>query len=148
MIISGCSKDRTLKIGESAPGISVLDLNDKTVKLSDFRGKVVMLRFWSTGCRICVAGMPAIDEFGKRYEERGLAVLAVNRGDSKERVEKFVRTLDISYPVLLDPALIAAKKYGVSAVPTTVFIDRNGIARKVILGEMMREFEKAADELL
>jgi len=146
--MSGCVKDMSFKPGKSAPEISVLDLNDKTVKLSDFRGKVVMLRFWSTGCRVCVKGMPALNEFNKKYEDRGLVLLAVNKGESKERVEQFIRKLNISYPVLLDPALIAAAKYGVTAVPTTVFIDRKGTAGKVILGEMMEEFEKEAEELL
>jgi len=148
-LIAGCIKDRAWKIGESAPEISALDLNNQTVKLSDFRGKVVVLRFWSSGCRACVAEMPIIDKFSKRYKERGLAVLAINMGDSRESVEKFVRDLKISYPVLLDPLLIAAKKYGVKAVPTIFLIDRKGVAKKVFVGETTQDlFEKTVGGLL
>lgn len=148
VLIAGCIKDKVWKIGERAPEISTIDLNNQTVRLSDFRGKVVVVRFWSAGCKACVVEMPVIDEFSKRHKERGLSVLAVNRGESKERVEKFVDKLNISYPVLLDPAAIASKKYGVTAVPTTFFIDRNGIARKVIPGPMTQElFEKTVNEL-
>ena len=149
VFMSGCIKDRTWKIGESAPEISAVDLNDQTVKLSDFRGKVIVVRFWSAGCKACLDEMPVIDAFSKRHKDKGLAVLAVNRGESKEWVEKFVIRLNISYPVLLDPAAIASKKYSVTTVPTTFFIDRNGIARKVIPGPMTQElFEKTVLELL
>lgn len=148
-LLSACEKDRTWKIGTSAPEISVLDLGDRTVKLSDYRGKPVVLRFWATGCSACVAGMPKLDSFSKVHREKGLAVLAINMGNSKPLVEAFAKGLKLSYPVLLDPALIAAKKYRVTAVPTTFFIDRKGIARKVVVGEVSRElFEKTVGELL
>ncbi|MBI4397404.1 MAG: TlpA family protein disulfide reductase [Elusimicrobia bacterium] len=147
-LMAGCARDRSWKVGMSAPEISVLDLNDKTVRLSDYRGKAVVLRFWATGCMACVAAMPELDDFSKTARENGLAVLAVNMGSPKELVEKFVKDLNLSYPVFLDPALIAAKKYGVSSAPTTFFIDRNGVARKAVIGEMTRaQFEKAAGGL-
>lgn len=148
-LMAGCKKDAQLKVGEKAPEIAALDLNYSTVKLSDSRGKVVVLRFWSTGCKACVAEMPKIDEFSKRYQNRGLAVIAVNVGDSKEKVADFVKSLKISYPVLLDQANITARKYRVTAVPTTCFIDRNGIAKKIVFGEMMQDqLEKTVKELL
>ena len=148
-LMTGCKKEAQLRIGENAPEIAALDLNYSAEKLADFRGKVVVLRFWSTGCKACVAEMPQIDEFGKRYRDRGLAVVAVNVGDTREKVADFVRTLKISYPVLLDEANITARRYRVTAVPTTCFIDRNGIARKIVFGEMMQEqLEKTVRELL
>lgn len=148
-LLTGCEKDRTWKVGARAPEISVLDLGDRTVKLSEFKGKPVVLRFWATGCSACVAGMPKLDSYSKAYRDKGLAVLAINMGNSKPLVEAFAKGLKLSYPVLLDPALIAAKKYGVRAVPTTFFIDGKGIARKVVVGEVTREdFEKTVGELM
>jgi len=148
-LLAGCKKETQLKIGEKAPELAALDLNYGTVKLSDFRGKVVVLRFWSTGCKACIAEMPKIDEFSKRYQDRGLAVIAVNVGDTKEKVADFVESLKISYPVLLDEANITARKYRVTAVPTTCFIDRNGIAKKIVFGEMIQgQMEKTVRELL
>lgn len=149
LLFAGCVKDSSLQIGERAPEISMIDLKGKTAKLSEFRGKVVVLIFWISGCRSCVAEMPVIDEISKRYKEKGLVVLAVNMGESDEKVEKFVRSLNISYPVLLDSARIAAEKYNIRAVPTNIFISRDGIAKKVTAGEITPElFEKTVDELL
>jgi cytochrome c biogenesis protein CcmG/thiol:disulfide interchange protein DsbE len=148
-LITGCEKERTWKIGAPAPEISVLDGDDKTVKLSAYKGKVVMLMYWESGCQACIAGMPALEAFHSRYKDRGLAVLAVNMGNSRELVAAFAKGLHISYPVLRDPELIAAKKYGVRAVPTTYFIDRNGVARKAVAGEINQDlFDKAVKDLL
>ena len=143
--IGGCEKDQTWKVGSRAPQISVLDLHNATVKLSDFKGKVVVLRFWATGCSACIKGMPVLDGFREKYSEKDLAVLGVNIGGSKELVEAFAKGLKLSYPVLLDPASMASKKYAVKSVPTTFFIDRKGIARQVIVGEIS---EKAFDETI
>ena len=147
--IGGCEKDQSWKIGAKAPQISVLDLHDATVKLSDFKGKVVVLRFWATGCKPCVEGMPTLDGFRKKYSENDLAVLGINIGGSKELVEAFAKSLKISYPLLLDPAMIASRKYAVRSVPTTCFIDRNGIARQVIAGEIPQKvFDKIVATML
>ena len=148
-LLGGCAKERTWETGQRAPEISVLDMDEKTVKLSDFKGEVVVLRFWATGCKACVAGMPVLDEYSKGYRDKGLAVLAINMGNPKPMVEVFAKGLKLSYPVFLDPALIAAKKYGVRAVPSTYFIDRKGIARSFVVGEITQEaFDKTMKELL
>lgn len=147
-LFAGCAKEQTWKLGESAPEISVLDLNDATVKLSEFRGEVVVLRFWATGCQACVAGMPVLERYSKEWRDKGVVVLAVNMANSKPLVEAFAKGLKLTYPVLLDPALIASKKYGVTAVPSTYFIDRKGVARKAVVGEVGKEvFEKTVGDL-
>jgi cytochrome c biogenesis protein CcmG/thiol:disulfide interchange protein DsbE len=148
-LMGGCSKEQTWKTGTRAPEISVLDLNEKTVKLSDFMGQVVIVRFWATGCKACVAGMPVLDEFSKPYRDKGLTVLAVNMGNSKPLVQAFAKGLKLTYPVFQDPALIAAKKYGVRAVPSTYFIDRKGVARSFAVGEITKEkFDETVGKLL
>jgi len=149
LLLGGCEKDQSWKIGSKAPQISVLDLQNTTVKLSEFKGKVVVLRFWATGCKSCVAAMPELDRFRKKYSEHELAVLGVNVGGSKELVEAFAKGLKLTYPVLLDQVGIAGKKYAVRAVPTTFFIDRNGIAIQSIVGEISQEaFDKIIGSLL
>ena len=149
LLVSGCKKEESWKTGKKAPEISVLDLNEKTVKLSDFKGEVVVLRFWATGCKACVAGMPVLDEYSKPYRDRGVTVLAVNMANPKPMVEVFAKGLKLSYPVFLDPALIAAKKYGVRAVPSTYFIDRKGVARSFVVGEIKKDaFDKTVQDLL
>jgi len=149
LFAAGCKKDSSMQIGLEAPEISVLDLNDRTVKLSDFRGKVVVLRFWTSGCKSCVTEMPVLDGLYKKYKDKGMEILAINMGDSKKSVEKFVADMKISYPALLDPISIAAQKYGVKAAPTTFFIDRKGMAKRVFYGMITNEeFEKTVNELL
>ncbi len=149
LLLVGWKADRPAKTGEKAPELSVLDLSGKTVKLADYRGKAVVLRFWASGCRACAAAMPILDKYARRYKERGLVVLAVNKGDSQETVEQFVRERKISYPVLLDPLSITLDKYGVSAVPKTFFIDRQGKVKMAVAGEMpWAAFEKTVEELL
>jgi cytochrome c biogenesis protein CcmG/thiol:disulfide interchange protein DsbE len=148
-LLGGCEKEQIWKTGKKAPDISVLDLNEKTVKLSDFKGQVVVLRFWATGCKACVAGMPVLDEYSKPYRDKGLTVLAINMANSKPMVEAFAKGLKLSYPVFQDPALIAAKKYGVRAVPSTYIIDRKGIARSFAVGEITKEkFDETISGLL
>lgn len=148
-LATGCARERSWEVGAPAPKISVLDLEGRTVKLSDFKGKPVVLRFFlASGCSTCVASMPKLDVLSKEYRDKGVAVLAVNMGNPKQAVEIFARELGLSYPVLLDPALIATEKYGVKAVPTTYFIDRKGIAKSVVVGEVTQEmFEKTVEGL-
>ena len=149
LLITGCVKERPWQIGSPAPEISCLDFNDRTVKLSAFRGKVVVLRFWTTGCNGCIVGMPALDSYRNKYPEKDLAVLAVNMGNPKPLAAAFVRDLHLSYPLLLDPVLIATRKYGVILSPTQFFIDRQGMARKVVAGEITQDlFEKTVEALL
>jgi len=147
--LAGCQSDPSWKIGTSAPQISLLDLKDATVKLSAYQGKVIVLRFWTSGCKDCVAGMPAMDRYSRKYQGRGLQVIAINMGDSREVVAGFVTKMQLCYPVLRDPALIAAKKYHVSSVPTTFFIDRKGTAKMVVPGEVSQQlFDKEVGALL
>jgi cytochrome c biogenesis protein CcmG, thiol:disulfide interchange protein DsbE len=149
LLLTGCQQDPFWEIGASAPEISLFNLKDETVKLSAYRGKVVVLRFWASGCKECVAGMPAMDRYSQKYRERGLSVLAINMGNSQEYVAGFVKSMQLGYPVLRDPELIAAKKYHVSALPTTFFIDRKGIAKLVVQGEVnQRLFDKEVAALL
>ena len=149
LLLAGWTTDKVAKPGESAPEISVLDLGDRPVKLSDFKGKVVVLRFWTSGCKLCTAGMPVLDDFYKRHKERGVVVLAVNKGDTREIAEKFVRELKISYPVLLDPLSITAQKYKVTAAPVTFFIDRVGVVQKRVFGDTSRNLiENTVEGLL
>ncbi|MBZ0154639.1 MAG: TlpA family protein disulfide reductase [Alphaproteobacteria bacterium] len=149
VLLCGCKREKPLKIGLPAPEISALDLQDKRVRLADYRGKSIVIRFWSSTCKACVDELPAMDTLYKRYKAEGLVVLAVNIGDSKETVETFIRERNLTFPVLLDSVAITAGKYGVHAVPTTFLIDREGVVRKAFLGETPKDiFEIAVRDLL
>jgi peroxiredoxin len=149
-LTAGCSEKRPLETGMPAPEISALDMNDKVVKLSEFRGKVVVLRFWTGECKSCLNEMPKLEEIYKRYRERGFEILAIYRGGSgKDEVEAIAGRLKISYPVFTDQLMIASRKYRVTGVPMSFVIDRNGVLREIIIGETPVEaLEKKLEALL
>jgi peroxiredoxin len=137
-------------VGDVLPKFTLSDLKGTKVTVpDDFRGNVVIIRFWADWCNYCVREMPAIDTVYNKYKDKGLIILAVNVGQPREVAEAFMINLEISYPVLLDPYSVTAKKYGVVGLPTSFVLDRNGIIRKKILGEAKREsFEKIVAGLL
>ncbi len=112
-------------------------------------GKVVVLRFWATWCAFCKDEMRDIEPFWQQARERGLMVLAVNAGQKPDEIRPFVAGLGLSYPVLLDPDSRTARAYGVTGLPMTFVIDRQGKVRHRILGETdMAGLRKMVEELL
>ncbi|MDR2110384.1 MAG: TlpA family protein disulfide reductase [Spirochaetaceae bacterium] len=118
--------------------VSVVDFSaplpdGKTVSLSGLRGKVVFLNFWATWCGPCRAEMPSMEVLYRRFKDRGLEILAVNLRESPREVTAFMERLRLSFPAPLDQRGSIGANYGITAVPTTYIIDREGgvIARVV-----------------
>jgi thiol-disulfide isomerase/thioredoxin len=110
-----------------APNIVGTDPEGDTIRLEDFRGKVVFLNFWATWCIPCRLEMPAMERLYQEFKGRGLVVLAVNVQESPAPVRDFVRELKLTFPVVLDPKGQAAMTYAVRGLPATYLIDRNQI---------------------
>jgi len=126
----------SLRIGASPPRVSAVDMNGNGTRIpDDLRGKVVVLHFWAVGCSSCREEMPALDALYAKYRKKGLVVLAVNVGQRRDQVKKFLDGLAVGYPVLLDPGRSIAKEYEVVGLPRTVILDRSGIIRFKIVGE-------------
>ena len=120
----------------NAPGFRIENLEGGVTSLHEYRGKLVLLNFWATWCIPCRQEMPGMEVLWKKYRERGFVVIAVSNDDGpKERVGTFSRLLDISYPVLLDPDGKVSGHYGVSGMPTSFLVDRNGKIISRIVGE-------------
>jgi len=140
-LLSGCSGDPEprVRIGEPAPDFALEDAAGKTIRLSDFRGRVVVLRWWSHWCcshaRIDLADLQ-LDHL--QYGDRGLTVIGANPRDSRGVVSLLQVELDLTYPLLLDPVGEKAYRWGVVG-PTTFLIDREGVIREKILGERNHE---------
>lgn len=138
------AQPKNLEIGAKAPNFSLRNLKGETVKLSDFKGKKVMLNFWATWCPPCKQEMPAIQQF---FEEKGedVVILAVNI-DGEEDVIEFVQSRKITFPILLDENNRVNEQYKIVTIPTTFFIDEKGIIQHKFYSAMpitiMREFSK------
>ncbi len=110
-----------------APDVVGTDPDGKTLRLGDFRGKVVFLNFWATWCVPCRLEMPAMERLYREFKGQGLVVLAVNLQEGPRAVRAFIRELKLTFPVVLDPKGEAATKYLVRGLPATYLIDRNQI---------------------
>jgi len=137
-------------IGDTPADFTLPDLKGNKVTFPDeFKGKVVMVRFWTAMCHYCVREMPTIEAVYNKYKGEGFVVLAINVGQPKEEVEGFLSDLNISYPVLLDLYSVTSKKYGFSSSPTTYIIDRNNVIKEKIMGEVEgKAYEKIISGLL
>lgn len=128
------------RVGQMAPDFRLKDLAGKEVALSDFRGRVVILNFWATWCGPCRAEIPAIRAVSERYEEHDLTVVAVNLGETSGAVSSFVKDFDMQFPVLLDTNISIARQYGVFSIPTTLFLDDQGVIREAHTGSMTQSY--------
>lgn len=110
-----------------APEFALKDADGKTVRLSDYRGKVVLLDFWATWCGPCKIEIPWFMEFERNYRDRGFAVLGVSMDEEGwDAVKPFVTDMAVNYRMVLGDDTIAEAYGGVEALPTTFLIDREG----------------------
>ena len=125
----------------SAPDFTLDVLGGGQIHLEDLRGKVVMLNFWGTWCPPCRAEMPAFEKVYQAYKDRGVEVLAINAADqdSEADVIAFVEEYNLTFPILLDRTGADNNSYLVRGLPSTYFIDQEGVIRSVILGGPMSE---------
>ncbi len=121
--------------GMRAPAVSFLDLEGKEIHLGDLRGKVVMLNFWATWCRPCVAEMPDLQRLWAGIQDKRFLPLAVNiDARSGEEVKAFLARTGVVLPVAMDPSGGARAAFQVDPIPATFIIDKEGTIRYRILG--------------
>ena len=112
---------------QAAPDFELKSLEGKNVKLSDFRGKAVLLNFWATWCGPCKLEMPWFVDLQKQYGPEGLQVVGVAMDDASEQdIAKFTQELGVNYPILLGKEAVGEAYGGVNVLPTTFFVDRDG----------------------
>jgi peroxiredoxin len=111
---------------KSAPGFTLDDAKGAAVKLSDYKGRVVLLDFWATWCGGCKVEIPWYMEFENKYKDNGLAVIGVSMDeDGWKSVKPFLEKTKLNYPVVIGNEGLA-KQYGLEAMPMTLLIDQNG----------------------
>ncbi len=130
------SKYEPLTVGMPAPDFELPNLGDDTVRLSDFRGKVVFLNFWATWCKPCREEMPSMEVLHQSLQKDGLVVLAVSidRVTTKQDIPPFVKSLNLTFPILVDSWGQTDKRYKLMGVPETYIIDQEGVLQEKIIG--------------
>jgi thiol-disulfide isomerase/thioredoxin len=129
-------------LGSSAPDFTLKTLAGDTASLSRFQGRPVFLNFWATWCGPCRAEMEQIATAYRAHANEGLQVLAIDLTDQERKmndVRRFVVELQMPFPVLLDEKGKVRKRYALRGVPTSVFIDAEGIVRLVNPGPITSE---------
>jgi len=117
---------KTLKDGQAAPDFTSLDADGHSVRLSAYKGRVVLLNFWATWCHGCQTEIPWLIEFESKYSDRGFSVIGVSMDDSGwKSVKPFIDEKKMNYPVVIGNDEMA-KPYGLSSMPMTFLIDRKG----------------------
>jgi len=136
IVITGCRRDAPVaREGESAPDFTLTGLSGEKVRLSDFRGKVILLNFWASWCPPCREEIPALVSLEKAMAGKDFRMLAVaiDKG-GRDAIVEFFRRQGVTLPVLLDSDGSVGKTYGITGVPETFVIDKKGTIRKKIIG--------------
>lgn len=127
---------------QPAPNFTLPSIDGANLRLSEYRGDVVMVNFWATWCGPCRQEMPLLDKMYKRYKKAGFTLLGVNVEKDRAKAQRVAKQLNVSFPILFDSAQQVVDAYKVGSMPSTVLVDRNGNIRYVHLGY------KAGDEKL
>lgn len=127
--------------GFSAPDFSLDLLGGGEITLSELRGQAVMINLWASWCPPCREEMPAIQRVYEDYQDQGLVVLAVNttNQDSEAAAAAFVAEFGLTFPVPLDRSGAVSSRYQLRGLPSTYFVDREGVIRSVVVGGPMSE---------
>ena len=129
-------------LGQAAPDFALHAVAGDNVRLSEHRGEVVVLNFWSSRCTSCRTQLAALNRSFATYRSAGLSMYAVGVDDDPVQAQDFARTARVNFAVLLDPAKAVSRRYQVDNLPMTVLIDRNGTVRYVL-----RDYSAASSTL-
>ncbi len=131
-----------------APDFSLKNEDGKIYKLSDYKGKLVIINFWATWCPPCRYEMPAMERAWKKLKGKGVVLLAINVGEDANTIFEFAAKYPMTFPVLLDRNAEVVKKYKVTGLPTTYIISPEGIVIHRAMGGRMWDHPKLVGKLL
>jgi len=122
--------------GVVTPPLELADLEGKTHRLADYRGKVVLVNFWATWCAPCRDEMPSIERLRNALAGRPFAVLAVNVGETERAAREFLEKMPLKFTILLDRSLQASRAWGARILPASYLVAPNGAVRYSYFGEL------------
>ena len=135
---------------QKAPALTLNDIQGRSIRVSDYKGKVVLLNFWATWCPPCRAEMPDLVKLQREYAKQGLQVVGVTYPpETVKEVQRFVRKLGVNYPIALGTKATKSLFAQTETLPITVVIDREGNVRDTIEGILLPdEFDQKVKPLL
>lgn len=134
----GANRGRGPGLGEPAPSFALSDVDGSVVRLDDYRGKVVLLNFWATWCAPCRKEFP---ELVKTYGDGtgDVVIIGINMQENRDQVREFADEFGADFPILIDPKAEAADAYRLIGLPSSYFIDQQGVLREQHFGLLKRE---------
>lgn len=106
--------------------VTLNDLNGQQVSLSDFRGKIVFINFWTTWCLACVIEMPSMEKLHQKFKDKDFVMLAINLQESASKIKQFYKEYKLTLTTLLDTTGDVGTGFGIRSIPTTYILDKNG----------------------
>jgi thiol-disulfide isomerase/thioredoxin len=147
--INACSRSGGgARTGELAPDFVLPRLDGSVQKLSNYRGKIVLVNMWATWCPPCIEEMPLLDGLEKTYGPRGLVVLGLAGDEEPGRVRSFLEKNPVSFDVLLDVGGEVGTRYGITGYPETFVVDREGRLRNKIVGPIPADAGRPTREIV
>ena len=134
LFITACGERPVATIGKPAPDFDTLDLDGKVWSLSKLKGKVVFINFWATWCSPCREEMPSMQRLYTKLPKDKFEMIALFNNDKKPAVRNFVSQLGLTFPILSDEHNFAGTKYGLTGLPETFIVDKQGVIREKIIG--------------
>ena len=137
-------------IESTAPDFTLKDVNGKTVKLSDYKGKVILIEFWATWCPPCRELTPVLNKIYEKYKDKGFVILALTPEENIDTVMSYIKRYDITYPVLITD-MKTTRRYGVISIPVSFLVNREGNVSEKHLGvtrDIVQELSSGIEKLL
>jgi peroxiredoxin len=135
ILITGCGQEvKTATVGEPAPDFTLIDRKGKTWTLSQLKGQVVFVNFWATWCPPCRQEMPSMQKLHQRLQKNKFKMLAILNKDDPVLADSFAAKLGITIPILDDQANVIGPKYGLTGLPETYIVDKQGVLREKFIG--------------
>ena len=120
--------------GKPAPDFQFEDPDGQATSLSNLQGKAVLLNFWASWCGPCIHEMPFLQQIYDEWTDKEVVILTIDVGESSSTAKRFLQSRGFSFPVLLDTKGVVAGQYNIRGIPTTFFIDRDGIIQDMRIG--------------
>lgn len=128
-----------VRIGAQMARFELQDIQGKTVRLSDYAGKTVLVNAWATWCPPCRAEMPALNAFYQQHRAQGFVILAINAGESQAQAADFASANQLQFPVLLDQDENLMDRLSIHDYPTSILIGKDGVVKTIHVGMLTQD---------